>query len=201
MMPITPIVKHLLILNVIFFLAMVLLPPEFREMVACYAPGHPNFRPFQIITYMFAHADIAHLLFNMLSLYFLGPVVEMTIGPKRFLGLYFIAGLLALIAHFAIWYFLFLPAGEYMGPILGASGSVFGVTIAFATFYPDRQLMLIFPPIPIRAWLMALILVGIGLYQGLTGTGGNVAHFAHLGGALAGFLLARHWKSGGGFLK
>jgi membrane associated rhomboid family serine protease len=61
--------------------------------------------------------------------------------------------------------------------------------------------MLLFPPIPIKAWVMALILVGIGLYQGLTGSGGNIAHFAHLGGALAGFLLARHWKHGGGFLR
>ena len=85
--------------------------------------------------------------------------------------------------------------------VLGASGAVFGVVIAFATLYPDRELMLLFPPIPIKAWIMALILVGIGLYQGLTGTGGNIAHFAHLGGALAGFLLARHWKHGGRFLR
>ncbi|MBK8829579.1 MAG: rhomboid family intramembrane serine protease [Saprospiraceae bacterium] len=85
--------------------------------------------------------------------------------------------------------------------VLGASGAVFGVTIAFATLYPERELMLLIPPIPIKAWVMALILVGIGLYSGLTGSGGNVAHFAHLGGALAGFVLARHWKHGGGFLR
>ncbi|MEO5905528.1 MAG: rhomboid family intramembrane serine protease, partial [Saprospiraceae bacterium] len=182
MMPITPIVKHLLILNVVFFIATALLPPEFHEMVACWPPGDPNFRPYQIITYMFAHADISHILFNMLSLFFLGPLVEMTLGPKRFLGLYFISGFTALVAHFAVWYFLFLPSGVYMGPILGASGAVFGVTIAFATLFPDRQLMLLFPPIPIKAWLMAVILVAIGLYQGITG-GGNIAHFAHLGGA------------------
>lgn len=204
MMPITEIVKHLIILNVLVFLATLLLPPEFRMMLPCYAPGTGLFRPFQIISYMFTHFEVSHILFNMLSLYFLGPIVELTIGPRRFLGLYLISGLAGLAAHFLVWYLPFLLGQTAVEPefsVLGASGAVFGVTIAFATLYPDRQLMLLFPPIPVRAWIMALVLVGIGLFSGLTGTGGNVAHFAHLGGALAGFLLTLHWKRGGRFLR
>lgn len=227
MMPITGIVKHLLIINVIVFIAMHLIPPEWKAMLPFYSPAaspelyhylseeKPElipyyneqtglFKPFQIITYMFAHFDISHIFFNMLSLFFIGPIVEMTLGPKRFLGLYFISGLAGLAAHFLVGYlpfFLGLTPFEPIFSVLGASGAVFGVVIAFATLYPDRELMLLFPPIPIKAWLMALILIGIGLYSGLTGSGGNVAHFAHLGGALAGFILARHWKKGGSFLR
>lgn len=203
-MPITPIVKHLLIINVLFFIALHLLPEEFAEMMPCWSPATGRFQPYQIITYMFTHFELYHILFNMMSLFFLGPMVEMTLGAKRFFGLYMISGLAGLAAHFLVGYLPYLMGQSDMGPlfsVLGASGAVFGVTIAFATLYPDRQLMLLFPPIPIKAWVMALILIGIGLYQGITGTGGNVAHFAHLGGALAGFILARHWKSGGRFLK
>ncbi len=204
MMPITPIVKHLLIINVILFLGIKLLPPQIGEMMPFFSPATGRFQPFQIITYMFTHFDVGHIFFNMLSLYFLGPLVEMALGPKRFLGLYMISGLTGLAAHFLVWYLPYLTGDTSMEPlfsVLGASGAVFGVTIAFATLFPERELMLLFPPIPIKAWVMALILVGIGLYQGLTGTGGNIAHFAHLGGALAGFILARHWKRGGGFLR
>lgn len=203
MMPITPVVKHLLILNVIFFVGIKMLPGNIGQLAAFYSPATGLFQPFQVITYMFTHFDIGHIFFNMLSLYFLGPMVEMALGPKRFFGLYMISGLVGLAAHFLVWYLPYFLGETGQAPefaVLGASGAVFGVTIAFATLFPDRELMLLFPPIPIKAWLMAVILVGIGLYQGLTGTGGNIAHFAHLGGALAGFILAKHWKRGGRFL-
>ncbi len=204
MMPLTGIVKHLLIINVVFFIALKLMPEHLAYMMPFYSPGTGQFQPFQIITYMFTHFEVSHIFFNMLSLYFMGPMVEMTLGPKRFLGLYMISGLTGLAAHFLVYYvpyFLGHSAVEPLFSVLGASGAVFGVIIAFATLYPERELMLLIPPIPIKAWVMALILVGIGLYSGLTGSGGNVAHFAHLGGALAGFLLARHWKHGGSFLR
>ena len=204
MMPLTGIVKHLLIINVVVFIAVQLIPPEWGNMLPFYSPATGLFQPFQIITYMFTPADLSHILFNMLSLYFMGPMVEMTLGPKRFLALYMISGLTGLAAHFVVGYLPFYLGWTFAAPefaVLGASGAVFGVTIAFATLYPDRELMLLFPPIPIKAWVMAIILIGIGLYSGLTGSGGNVAHFAHLGGALAGFILARHWKHGGGFLR
>lgn len=202
-MPLTGIVKHLLIINVVVFIAIQLIPEQWAYMLPFWSPATGQFKPFQIITYMFTHYDLGHVFFNMLSLFFLGPSVEMGLGPKRFLGLYMISGLAGLAAHFLVWYLPFFmgTAAEPQFSVLGASGAVFGVTIAFATLYPDRELMLLFPPIPIKAWVMALILVGIGLYSGLTGAGGNIAHFAHLGGALAGFILARHWKRGGGFLR
>lgn len=204
MMPITPIVKHLLIINVVVFLAINLLPPSFRVMLPFNSPATGFFQPYQIISYMFSHFTMGHIFFNMLSLYFLGPMVEMALGAKRFFTLYMISGLVALLAHFLVWYLPYYMGNTAFPPqfsVLGASGAVYGVTIAFATLFPDRELMLLFPPIPIKAWLMAIILVGIGLYQGMTGTGGNIAHFAHLGGALAGFILARYWKHGGTFLK
>jgi membrane associated rhomboid family serine protease len=204
MMPLTGIVKHLLIINVVVFIAIRLIPEEWAAMLPFYSPDTGLFKPFQIITYMFTHFDISHIFFNMLSLYFMGPMVEMALGPKRFLGLYMISGLVGLAAHFLVGYLPYYMGMADTGPffsVLGASGAVFGVTIAFATLFPDRELMLLFPPIPIKAWVMALILIGIGLYSGLTGAGGNVAHFAHLGGALAGFILARHWKHGGSFLR
>lgn len=203
MMPITPIVKHLLIINVIFFIGIKLVPEDLGQLMAFYSPATGFFQPFQVITYMFTHFTVGHIFFNMLTLYFLGPMVEMALGPKRFLGLYMISGLVALALHFLVYYVPFWLDIEPVSPVfavLGASGAVYGVTIAFATLFPNRELMLLFPPIPIKAWVMALILVGLGLYQGLTGTGGNIAHFAHLGGALAGFILARHWKRGGRFL-
>src|SRR5690606_3967858 len=122
----------------------------------------------------------------------------------RFFGLYMISGLVGLAAHFLVHYLPILLGQDVPPPqfiVLGASGAVFGVTIAFATLYPDRQLMLLFLPIPVKAWVMALALVGIGLYSGISGAGDVIAHFAHLGGALARFLLALHWKRGGGFLR
>lgn len=203
MMPLTGIVKQLLLINVVVFIAAQLIPAEWRDMLPFSSPATGHFQPFQIITYMFTHFDVGHIFFNMLSLYFMGPPVEMTLGPKRFLGLYMISGLVGLAAHFLVYYIPFLmgSAPDPLFSVLGASGAVFGVTIAFATLYPERELMLLFPPIPIKAWVMALILVGIGLYQGLSGSGGNIAHFAHLGGALAGFILARHWRRGGRFLR
>ena len=211
MMPITPIVKNLLIINVLVFIGVQFLPDQIKYMMPFNPPGATliapgdiriTFQPYQIITHMFSHADISHIFFNMLSLFFLGPMVEMALGPKRFLGLYFISGFVALLTHFLIFNLPFLlgQSADVPNPILGASGAVYGVVIAFATLFPDRELMLLFPPIPIKAWVMALILIGIGLYSGLTGSGGNVAHFAHLGGALAGYLLASHWKRGGRFL-
>ncbi|MBK9983296.1 MAG: rhomboid family intramembrane serine protease [Saprospiraceae bacterium] len=169
MMPITPIVKHLLILNALFFIAIHLLPEHIAEMMPFYSPATGQFQPFQIITYMFTHFEVSHIFFNMLSLYFMGPAVEMTLGPKRFLGLYMISGLVALAAHCLVFYLPYLMGSTDMAPVfsvLGASGAVFGVVIAFATLYPDRELML-FSSIPIKAWVMALILIGDRFVSGL----------------------------------
>jgi len=208
-MPMTPIVKQLIILNVLFFIVagllpskeVYLLPPHWLNALPLYSPNTGLFQPFQILTHMFMHASFKHIILNMLGLALIGPFVEMQLGSKRFLGLYFISGFLGLLAHFLVWLMPFNPDQSEFFVLLGASGAVYGVTIAFATLNPDKELFLMFIPIPIKAWVLACGLVAIGLYNGLSGSDGTVAHFAHLGGALAGFILARHWKYGGSFLK
>src|SRR5688572_23358355 len=138
MMPITPIVKHMLILNVIVFLGIQLLPDNIGQMMPFYSPATGYFQPFQIITYMFTHFDLGHIFFNMLSLYFMGPIVEMALGAKRFFALYMISGLVGLAAHFVVWYLPYIMGQTDLAPmfsVLGASGAVFGVTIAFATLF------------------------------------------------------------------
>ena len=189
--PLTGVVKQLLIINVlVFFGATFLLPPGGQRILYLAPFGSDSFEAFQIVTHMFMHADIPHLLFNMLMLYFLGPMVEQALGSKKFLILYLASGFGAMLAHTA-----FFPYTA----VVGASGAVYGVLIAFAALYPNVRLMLLFPPIPIKAKWLALGLIVIGLFSGLgnytgMGPGDNIAHFAHLGGALTAFILLLAWK-------
>lgn len=188
--PLTTAVKQLLIINVlVFFGARILLPPG-GEILAMAPPGSEAFRPFQIITHMFMHGSFPHLLFNMLMLFFLGPMVEQGLGAKKFLILYLVSGFGALLGHFAISPF----AGFPISGVWGASGAVYGVLVAFAMLFPNVQLMLLFPPIPIKAKWLALILIVIGLVSGFGGYQSGIAHFAHLGGALTAFILMVVWK-------
>ncbi len=186
MMSITDVVKNLLIINVIIFFAVnFLIPiPNIQQYFVLYRPFTLGFEPVQIVTHMFSHANISHLFFNMLGLYMFGSMVEATLGPKRFLILYLTSGLAASALQM-----LLSPS-----PILGASGAVFGITTAFATMFPNTQLMLLFPPIPMKAKYMAILFIGVGLYSGLSGTNDGIAHFAHVGGALWGFLMIIYWK-------
>ncbi|MBK8052746.1 MAG: rhomboid family intramembrane serine protease [Saprospiraceae bacterium] len=186
MMSMTDVVKNLLIINVIVFFAVnFLIPvPGIQEYFVLYRPFTIGFEPVQIVTHMFSHADIPHLFFNMLGLYMFGSMVEASLGPKRFLILYLTSGLAASALQM-----LLSPS-----PILGASGAVFGITTAFATMFPNTQLMLLFPPIPLKAKYMAILFIGIGLYSGLSGSNDGIAHFAHVGGAICGFLMIIYWK-------
>lgn len=186
MMSMTDVVKNLLIINVIVFFAVnFLIPvPGIQEYFVLYRPFTIGFEPVQIVTHMFSHADIPHLFFNMLGLYMFGSMVEASLGPKRFLILYLTSGLAASALQM-----LLSPS-----PILGASGAVFGITTAFATMFPNTQLMLLFPPIPMKAKYMAILFIGIGLYSGLSGSNDGIAHFAHVGGAVWGFLMIVYWK-------
>ena len=196
MFRITDVVKNLLIINVIVFFAVrYLIPiPGIERFFMLVYPGleimDPSsgymlkFEPVQVITHMFMHGDERHLIFNMLGLYFLGPMVESSLGAKRFLILYLTSGFVASIAQLLVT----------QGIIVGASGAVFGVLAAFATMYPNMKLMLLFPPIPIKAKYMAMALIAIGLFSGVTGTQDGIGHFAHLGGALCGFLIIHFWN-------
>jgi membrane associated rhomboid family serine protease len=138
-------------------------------------------RPWTFVTYMFLHAPgFGHIFFNMLTLFFFGPRVEDRLGGRAFLGLYFTSGIAGAL--------LSIPVGY---PIIGASGAIFGVLLAYAWFWPRNQ-MLIWGIIPIEARYMVLLMTGISLYFGFGGAGGgNVAHFAHLGGFVGGYIFLK----------
>lgn len=206
---ITPVVKYLIIINVavfaftVFFDGKVFGGYTFERLILAMFPFESEFfRPFQIVTHMFMHSSggsggfsFTHLLFNMLTLFFLGPNVERVWGEKKFLIYYLICGFGALAAHILVTY-----VGQGGGaPVLGASGAIFGVMVAFAMLFPNTKLMLLFPPIPIKAKYLVGGLVAIDLISGLRGQSifgvTNIAHFAHLGGALTGFLLILYWNN------
>ena len=149
------------------------------------------FEPWQVITYSFLHGSTAHILFNMLALWMFGGPVENVLGERRFVIFYFACVLGAASAQLAVMY-LFQPGHFY--PTVGASGGVFGLLLAFAIFYPQARLALMFVPIPVPAPIFVTGYVILELILGVTGTQAGVAHFAHLGGALVGFVLIRYWR-------
>lgn len=211
--PFTGVVRHLVIINVLMFVGTyILLGPERydpytgevlslgRMMFAVYMPGSEHFQPFQLVTYMFMHADVMHIAFNMLSLYIFGSMVEMVWGPKRFLFYYLVCGLGALALHMAVQWWELSAQGidprSFNGAMLGASGSVFGIYAAFAYLFPNQIISLLFPPISLKAKYFVLIMGGLELFYGVRGTDSGVAHFAHVGGALFGFILIMIWYKG-----
>lgn len=184
---VTHIVKHILIINFIVFLGLQLIGnvnESILDYFILYPPSTGNFKPIQLVTYMFTHLRFDHIFFNMLVLFFLGPMVEAALGPKRFLILYLAAGIVGGLAQ------MFMSGGI---PSLGASGATMGVTLAFAGMFPNMRLMLLFPPIPIKAKYLALIIVGIDLFSGISGMNTGIGHYAHLAGAAVGFLLVLYW--------
>ena len=187
----TEVVKHLLIINaLIYFGATMLLPKmEIEESILyLFYPGTESFQPFQLITHMFMHGSISHILFNMMSLFFLGPMVEQSLGSKRFLTFYLLCGVGAMLLHLGIDYF-----SVHHVPVVGASGAIMGVFTAFALLYPNTKLMLLFPPVPIKAKYLMMGLIAFDLFSGVSGVSTGIAHFAHLGGVIAGFLLMMTW--------
>ncbi|MDB4924802.1 rhomboid family intramembrane serine protease [Mucilaginibacter sp.] len=191
------------------------------EYFGVYYFNSPSFKPFQLITYMFLHGGWAHIIFNMFALYSFGTVVEYIMGSKRFLAFYFICGLGAIILQMMVQAFevhaitghlsiqspelesSYLIYGEhaqklydiYHGNMVGASGAIFGLLIAFGMIYPNAELMIMFIPVPVKAKYIipVYILIELGLGIGQFG-GDNVAHFAHLGGAILGFILVKAWR-------
>ncbi len=186
---VTDVVKHLLIINILIFVIVHIIfngSPALMEYFTLFHPKTGAFKPLQVITSMFNHANFNHLLFNMLGLYFLGPMVEHGLGSKRFFILYMLSGLGAAILHLLVI--------SSAGGLVGASGAIFGVTAAFATMFPNVELMLMFIPIPIKAkYLVGGILV-LSLIATFMGLMPGIAHLAHVGGAIVGFLLVLIWK-------
>lgn len=234
---ITPVTRNIIILNVIFFAATFLLP-NIEPLLAGYFPLSPNFKSWQIITHMFMHGSIMHIVFNMFTLYSFGPVLEQVLGQKKFIILYFAAGLGG-FALYNIWnyyevsqltnslvsqgfdlhdiyktidystpeYYPNFSSNEAVTadaqklyrilktPMVGASGAIFGIIAAFSTLFPDAKLMFMFIPFPIKAKYLTPIIIAVSIFLGFGQfSGDNIAHFAHLGGALIGFLFVWNWK-------
>lgn len=185
-----PITVHLIVINVIFYLATRLNQGYMYSTFALFYPTTPWFKPWQVVSYMFMHGGFWHLFFNMYSLYIFGMAVERILGQKKYLILYFLAGLGAAAAQLGVQ--ALDPAIQNV-PTVGASGCIYGIIVAFAMIFPEARLTLIFPPVTLSAKWMAIIFIGIELITGITGTQAGVAHFAHLGGALIGWLLIWWW--------
>ena len=182
----TDVVKNIIIINVIVYIGVKITPVRSLEQYfVLYPPGSGFFKPVQVFTHMFMHGSNFHIFFNMLALYFIGPAVEALWGARKFLFYYLFCGLGALVTHLVL---------GTNAPVVGASGAIYGILVAFAYHFPNTQLMLIFPPIPIKAKYFVLILVAIDLFSGYSGASTGIAHFAHIGGALFGILLLQYWK-------
>ena len=222
---VTNITLHLIIINCLMLGATSLLEKnglDLNNVLGLHYYGSSQFHWWQSVTYMFMHGNLTHLFNNMFSLYMFGRLLEMVWGEKRFLIYYFVTGIGAAIVQQLAWRFdmvdmiaqysthpdevaLFSYAEAIQIPgadalidslvTVGASGAVFGILLAFGMLFPDARLMLLFPPIPLKAkWLV----IGYGLFElfaGVWGVETGVAHFAHLGGMLFGFILIRLWRN------
>lgn len=229
---IPPVVKNLIIINVILLLATYVFRSsmgiDLNRILGLFYFESSNFKPVQIVTHMFMHGGIAHLFFNMYALFLFGRVLEQVWGSKRFFIYYFFTGIGAAALHSFVNYLeiksimanlspeqialvksegasVFAQGKNYIHegmsalnlmlntPTVGASGAVFGVLLAFGMYFPNTVLMLLFPPIPIKAKYFVMIYGAIELYLGFTQSSSNIAHFAHLGGMLFGFILIKIW--------
>jgi membrane associated rhomboid family serine protease len=190
-----PVTRLLLIANIAVYLLQSVLGDLLIVWFALWPfntpPGYgAGFLPWQVLTYGFLHGSLVHLGFNMLALYMFGGQIEQVFGSRRFL-IYFLgcvfSAALAQLAMSAL-------SGGPAFPTVGASGGVFGLLLAYGLFFPRRIVMLIFPPIPMPAWLFVTLYGLLELYLGVTGTAAGIAHFAHLGGMLGGWILIRQWR-------
>lgn len=241
-MNITPVVKQLLIINILFFIGSQLVPASY-DLFALYYPESDKFKGWQLVTHMFMHApfpNITHILFNMFALYSFGSALEHFWGGKKFLFFYVSCGLGAALLHTGVNYYYFqegistltgngfvkadilqtlnegkintrwqdlMPAidfenftSSYFGTVVGASGAIYGLLVAFAFMVPNAELALMFIPVPIKAKYFVPGILAIDLFlgfkgQSIFGAGSTgIAHFAHIGGALTGFIMMWYWK-------
>jgi len=184
----TPVVLNLIIINVLVYIVQFLFDgPEEKisRVIALFPYETPFFKPYQLVTHMFAHGGFFHLLFNMFVLWMFGSLLERAWGPKRFLIFYLVCGLAAGVAHLAL---------ENV-PAVGASGAIMGLFAAFAYLFPNTELIIFPIPVPVKAKYAVAIMAAIDLFGGVyPAAGGNIAHFAHLGGLVMGFILVIIWN-------
>ncbi len=206
------VIKNIIIINA-FMLILTMINREFMiEHFALFYPASAFFKPWQILTHIFMHGNFGHLLFNMYALWMFGSVLEQLWGPKKFLLYYLVTGLGAAALHMGVQW---MEASSLVNainengadamnaltryrilmntPTVGASGAVYGILLASGMLFPNNELRIIFLPIALKAKYFVIIFAVIELILGLVG-GGNIAHFAHLGGMIFGYFLIRYWK-------
>ena len=202
--------RNIIVINVLVMIMTSLNGNFMYEKFALFYPTSPFFHWWQPVTHMFMHGGFWHLFFNMYTLFIFGSVLERVWGMKKFLLFYFVTGLGAAAVHTGVEWIQMThwmsQAAEgsmaaqasihalKMTPTVGASGAIYGLLMGYAMLYPDSVMRLIFPPIALKAKWFVLIFAAIELLTGVTGTGGGIAHFAHLGGLIFGFLLIMYWK-------
>ena len=208
-----PVTKNLIIINVIVFVASLLNQNFMIGTFALFYPTSQYFHWWQVVTHMFMHGGFWHIFFNMYTLLIFGCVVERIIGSKKFLLFYFICGLGAVALHLGVEY---LQMQSYMQgaalgnataiqnialikntPTVGASGAIYGVLMGYAMLFPESRMTLLFPPVTLSAKWMVAIFAAIELFTGVTGLSAGIAHFAHLGGMLIGWLMILSWRKRG----
>lgn len=208
-----PVTKNLIIINVIVFLASLFNENFMIGTFALFYPTSQFFHWWQVVTHMFMHGGFWHIFFNMYTLLIFGCVVERIIGSKKFLLFYFVCGLGAVALHLGVEY---LQLQSYMEgaalgnaaaiqniaiikntPTVGASGAIYGVLMGYAMLFPESRMTLLFPPVTLSAKWMVAIFAAIELFTGVTGVAAGIAHFAHLGGMLIGWLMILAWRKRG----
>lgn len=228
-----PVIKNLIYLNVIMFIATWVLDTSYKldltNLLGLHYPSSDLFKPVQVVTHMFMHGGVWHIFFNMFALWMFGKILESVWGSQRFFIYYIVTGIGAAAIHLFVTYLrinnlvadmdpelvaqvyregagVFIQKLNYTHPdmaelnllintpTVGASGAVYGVLLAFGMLFPNTELMFLFPPVPIKAKYVVIGYGAIELFTGLTQPGSNVAHFAHLGGMLFGFILIKFWS-------
>jgi membrane associated rhomboid family serine protease len=209
----TDVTKRLLIINVLVYLGTGLLmgDPDYNmetyqlldpnmNWLGAFFPTSDWFRPYQVVTHMFQHGSLMHIAFNMMGLATFGPPVETMFGQQRFLFYYMFCGFGALGLQYLAQYFEMAGMEPYrmayalQVPMVGASGAIMGLLAGYATLFPENRLRMLFPPIELKARWFALIYVGLDVFLGFGNCGTGVAHFAHVGGAVFGFMLIQYWR-------
>jgi membrane associated rhomboid family serine protease len=191
-----PVTLALIVANVVGYLLQNAVPALLGSFAlwpldsAAATGGEVGFAPWQLVTYAFLHGSLLHIGFNMLALYMFGSAVERVFGERRYLVYYFVC-----VVSAAATQLLVAGMMNAVYPTIGASGGVFGLLLAYAIYFPNNRVMLLFPPIPLPARVFVLLYAALELYLGVTGTQEGVAHFAHLGGMVGGYAMLRFWRT------
>jgi membrane associated rhomboid family serine protease len=184
-----PATRALILVNIGVFALQQLLPERMLALFALWPLGSPWFRPWQLLSYAFLHGSLLHIFFNMFALYMFGRALELYWGGRRLAIFFLVSAFTAALTQLVVQ-----QSGGPAEPVIGASGGIFGILLAFAWYFPRQRVFLLFLPIPMPAWLLVTLYGLAELFYGVTGTEQGVAHFAHLGGMLGGALCILYWR-------